>query len=562
MPPRPLALTLGFLALFAPATNAGFGAVTGPADRPLQDPAPKGPLAKFSADAFDFGKVRVGTSPARDLVIENVGDAPLEIRRVGVTCECATLRLSTPRRPNVPIATDDEGRVALALAPGDRATLKLTIDTSKLPAGPFEKRLLVVCSDPKNGALSLPFKLQIEHPVAPNAAGAELDEHGHAPHEPETMGASRTPTARRDEPVAPPIDPAVAPRLEVDTYKIDFKTVYRGEKLKHTFKLKNAGHSDLTVNEIRNSCACAASRLRIDGRTIEEKELKESKRLGILSPGEEAELDVELKTAVAPTPGKDAPLSKPVRIHTNDPARAVTVLTIEATMISPFTVEPERFDFGVLRKGAGAKLSATLRSDQLGDFKVTQATSPNPELMQVRVEPVAGATAAERAFRVDVEVSAAAPLGSFASHVELALSHERVKEIVIPVHLNIEPNVVITDNRPDKVELLDFEVMSLGHAKTVELTIENGDRAIPYLLKDVAIGSCRPSPTGFAVEMVEVEKGMKYTVKLTAPPEIGAAKYFQGDLVLNAEHPDLPLRKVRFRGWYKDEKQGSPGNRP
>jgi len=562
MPLRLLAVTIGLFALVAPVAAARAGAAPRSAHGPLQDPAAKGPRAKFSADSLDFGKVLVGTSPARELVIENVGDAPLEVRRVGVTCECATLRLSTPTRPNVPIATDDEGRVALTLPPGDRATLKLTIDTSKLAAGPFEKRLLVVCSDPKNGALSLPFKLQIELPVAPKTTAADVDEHGHAPHEHDSMGASKTPIVSKETPAAPPIDPAVAPRLEVDSYKVDFKTVYRGENLKHTFKLRNSGHSDLTVNEIRNSCACAASRLRIDGRTIEEKELKESKRLGVLAPGEEAELDVELKTAVAPTPGKDAPLSKPVRIYTNDPARAVTVLTLEATMISPFTVEPERFDFGVLRKGAGATLSATLRSDQLGDFTVTQATSPNPELMQVRFEPIAATTAAERAFRIDVEVSAAAPLGSFASHVELALSHDRVKAIVIPVHLNIEPNVFITDNRPDKVELLDFEVMSLGHAKTIELTIENGDRSIPYVLKDVAIGSCRPSPNGFAVEMVEVEKGMKYTVKLTAPPEIGAAKYFQGDLVLNAEHPDLPLRKVRFRGWYKDDKQGSPGNQP
>jgi hypothetical protein len=265
---------------------------------------------------------------------------------------------------------------------------------------------------------------------------------------------------------------------------------------------------------------------------------------------------------VAPTPGKDAPLNKPVRIYTNDPLRPVTVLTVEATMISPFTVDPDRFDFGVLRKGQGAKLEATLRSDQLGDFTVTGATSPNPELMQVAVTPLPGDAAAVRTFRIVVEVSPAAPLGGFASHVELALSHDRVKEIVIPVHLNVEPNVVLTDNRPDKVELLDFEVMSLGHAKTIELTIQNGDPAIPYLLQDVAIGSCRPSATGFAVEMVEVEKGMKYTVKLTAPPEIGAAKYFQGDLVLKADHPDLPLRKVRFRGWYKDEKQGGPEKGP
>lgn len=554
-----LTLSLCLFAASAPLTGRLDPAPTAPG----QEKAAKTPVARFSVDHFDFGAVVSGAAPSGELVIENIGDAPLAVRRIGVTCECAKLHLSTPTRPNVPIATDDEGRVALELAPGDKATLKLTVDSSKLAPGPFEKRLLVVTSDPQNGAVSLPFKLQIERaapPAEPRAEAAGKDARGEPAAE-ATDGARAQPRpGATDDPSAPPVDPALAPKLELDSYKVDFGTVYRGEKLHHTFTLKNSGKSDLTVQEIRNGCACAASKLVIDGRTIDEKELKESRKLGVLSPGEEAQLEVELKTAAAATPGKDAPLSKPIRIYTNDPARAVVTLVLEATMSSPFTVVPDTFDFGVVRKGAGAHQSATVSSDQLGEFVLTSATSPNPELMTVSATKVEVPSGQPPTWRIDVDISKAAPLGAFSSHVELQVAHDRVKEIILPVHLTLEPNVAITDNRPDKVELLDFEVMTIGTAKTIELEIENGDPTVPYLLESVALGTCRPMANGFAVDMVEIEKGMKYLVKLTAPAELGKSTYFQGDIVLNAKHPDLPLRKVRFRGWYQPAKQDRAGS--
>ncbi|MBL8842487.1 MAG: DUF1573 domain-containing protein [Planctomycetes bacterium] len=510
------------------------------------------PQAKLSRNDFDFGTVVAGTAPSADLTIENVGDAPLNITRVGVTCECAKLHLSTTTRLNVPIDSGDEGRVALTLEPGDVATLRMTVDTSKLPGGLFEKKLLVVCNDPKNGAISLPFKVMVERalpPAAPGEAHGEHDGHDHAAESGGREVAGRA--------AAPPVDPALAPKLEADLYKAEFGTVYRGEVLKKTFELKNNGKSDLTLQEIRNTCSCAASKLTIDGRTFVEDELRDTKRLGILSPGETAELEVELKTAAATTPGKDQLLSKAIRVFSNDPARPVLTLTVEANMTSPFTVEPATIDFGIVRKGGGGKRSATIWSDQLGEFKVTSAKSPNPELMTVSLARVATEPGAPPTWRIDAEVSAAAPMGAFGSHVELAVDHERVKEILIPVHFSVEPNVTFTDNKPDRGELLDFDVMVPGTSKTVELTIENGDPTTPYLLRSAALGNVRPAPDGFVAEVVEVEKGMKYVVKLTAPATLTKASYFQGDLVLTADHPDVPTRKVRFRGWFKAAEKSS-----
>lgn len=354
---------------------------------------------------------------------------------------------------------------------------------------------------------------------------------------------------------AAPVDTSSAPRIEADRYATEFGTIFRGELLNTKFTIYNHGQSDLTIQKITNSCQCTASSFTIDGKTWIEAELRDATQLGVLSPGEEALLEVKMRTAIATTPGKDAAISKAIRIYSNDPNRRVMNLELNATMISPFTIEPTTIDFGVVHKGTRAKRSAVIWSDTLGDFPITGATSPSPEFVTVTATRVATDPGVPPTWRIDAELAPTTPIGDVISHVDLVLDHARVKEIQLQVHYAVESNVVFIDNKPDHGELLDFEVMTAGTAKTIELTVENGDASVPYLLRSAALSNCRPTSTGFVCEVIEVERGMKYVVKVTAPGTLGKTSYFQGDLVLTADHPDVPLRKVRYRGWYK---QGSP----
>jgi len=40
-------------------------------------------------------------------------------------------------------------------------------------------------------------------------------------------------------------------------------------------------------------------------------------------------------------------------------------------------------------------------------------------------------------------------------------------------------------------------------------------------------------------------------VKITAPKSLMQARFVNGDVILTADHPDLPVKKVKFRGWFK-----------
>ncbi len=522
---------------------------------------PSGPHVKLSLDHFDFGTVKTGTAVSGELKIENEGDAPLAVTRIGVTCECAKLQLSTPSRLNVPIDHDDQGKTDLSLAPGDVATLKLTVDTTKLAPGPFEKRCLILCSDPGKSPLSVPFKVSIEPrqqaPEKPAANAKDVEKDGGVPKPPSPPhGELAAPRGDDDDevdrrpPPAPLPESGPPPRIESDSYKAEFGEVFRGEKLYRTFKLKNSGPGDLVIQEVRSSCACAVAKFTIGDKTYSTEELKEAKRVGTLKTGEEAIVEVELKTAKAMVPGREVVLSKVLRIFSNDPTRNPLVLTLEAKMTSPFVLEPENFSFGRVKRTSGATLSAILYSDQLKPFVISGARSANPDVLKVTATKIAEDEKRPPTWRIDATVLPGAPLGNFYSHIELTVDHERVKEIQIPVDLMVEPDVSFIGNRPDGSDYLDFDVMSGEEEKTLELRIENDDASHPYVPTNVTV-EARPLSDAFRVELVEVQKGMKYVVKVTAPKALSKSKFFQGDVVITSDHPDLPVKKVHFRGWFR-----------
>lgn len=54
-------------------------------------------------------------------------------------------------------------------------------------------------------------------------------------------------------------DKAVAPKLSVDSATFEFGKVKEGEELKHVFKVKNEGTSELTIINVSPACGCTAS---------------------------------------------------------------------------------------------------------------------------------------------------------------------------------------------------------------------------------------------------------------------------------------------------------------
>lgn len=488
------------------------------------------PPLEIAPAQFTFGEVVRGAPLVGRVTLANRGATSLSLLRVVLLGAPSRLRFAatgaaTGVASGTSASDDSRARVdgsdtasatlrALSLAGHATATLDFSIASDELASGAGHAQLLVEWSAASPAApaslstLSIPIDFAIASPAGATPLVAE-----------------------------PPV--------------IDFGSVFRGEVLHHELRLTNPGPGDVAIDRVKHSCSCTASSFEIDGRRYDAKELSDARALGVLSPGESARLEVELQTTRVPRGQSEAHLSKVVLVYTADPAERPLALSLRATVVTPYFIEPATLELGRVRAGTGASASARLTSDQLGEFRITEAISGCPDALRVHFEREPIARDGQVAWRVRVELLPGAPLGTTLTHVEFAVDDPRLRTIVVPVQFTIEPNVDFLDNRPDRMELLDFGQVVLGVGATLELAIENRRPEVPYVPTKVELGRARPTGAGITVELVEKVAGSSYVVRLTVPPELAKASFFQGEVVITADHPEIPVKRVAYRGWYK-----------
>ena len=98
-----------------------------------------------------------------------------------------------------------------------------------------------------------------------------------------------------------------APQLTIDSPVFDFGEVIEGEKLEHSFLIKNTGEASLVISSAKTSCGCTVSKFPKDP----------------ILPGQSAEVFVVFNTE-----GKIGKQNKTVTLLTNTVPRA-KVLTIK-----------------------------------------------------------------------------------------------------------------------------------------------------------------------------------------------------------------------------------------
>ena len=233
--------------------------------------------------------------------------------------------------------------------------------------------------------------------------------------------------------------PSSAPgKLAPSEPKHSFGEVFRGETVRHTFVLTNKGPGDLTINEVRAGCTCSSAKMTIGGRALTVEETAKARQLGTLKVGEHAELEVVLDTLDSGYAARDGLVLKCVQVFHNDPATSPLTLTLEANLVTPFTLEPGALDLGRVRQGQTAKVSCILSGGRLGEFKVLGIRPPNDDIVKVTFERFPGDSSAPPRYRLAADLLASAKVGTHVNHVELEIDHPRVKTISIPVRAVVE----------------------------------------------------------------------------------------------------------------------------
>jgi hypothetical protein len=186
------------------------------------------------------------------------------------------------------------------------------------------------------------------------------------------------------------------PKIEIPADTFDFGSIAEGHKVIHDFEVKNAGGSDLVIQQVVPACGCTAA------------VAKES----TVPAGGSTVIHVEFDSS-----GFSGAKSKAARVNSNDPVNPSLFVTLKGTIETGVSFEPERVQFGEFVNATDVPVpEVRVAARTSGDGKIVSVVAGSPALAIVpvtqnqnenvfSVRPVAGALLGDIRDRVIVTIS-------------------------------------------------------------------------------------------------------------------------------------------------------------
>ncbi len=132
------------------------------------------------------------------------------------------------------------------------------------------------------------------------------------------------------------------PQIEVDAIEHDFGECFLGHQRQHVFTLTNSGTEKLRITDVKRECGCLTPEF-------------SSKEI---SPGSSATMKVVFSPPVI------GPISKRIRVYTNDSFAKETIVTLKALSLGPAHLQPAVVTVDEDVPPAGITRNLTLRVDR------------------------------------------------------------------------------------------------------------------------------------------------------------------------------------------------------
>lgn len=170
------------------------------------------------------------------------------------------------------------------------------------------------------------------------------------------LGPEQLPAAQEAGPSAgsqPAGQSAAKPIWRCQEAEYDFGTVWSGEKIDHTFTFFNDGNAPLRIIKVHTGCRCT---------TTDEYDK-------IVEPGQSGKLPVALNTT-----GYKHPVTKVIRVVTNDPENENVRLTLKGEVKPPVEVDPPSAIFGHANLLADFDMELSISNNTDGVMMLTPET--------------------------------------------------------------------------------------------------------------------------------------------------------------------------------------------
>ena len=348
---------------------------------------------------------------------------------------------------------------------------------------------------------------------------------------------------------------AVGQTLVPEPAAIEFGDVFEGETPHTSVSFTNKGETDFPVGQVRTTCGCTVATVTgPDGVDVPPKPLVANQAVLTLKPGQSMKVGVEILTS-----GQHGAIEKGLQVYGIDPAAAPLLVPVRARVSKAFAVSPETLNLGMLGKRGVVEREVTITAQSAGDWNIDGFESgmeghPLPDGLKLEVLDKEGASR-----RIKLTSEGPRPVSAVATKIRVKLTHERVKGVDFFLYYQVQSDVVFSSGNPNFPDNISFDQMEAGSKVKRTLKITNSDPATPY--KVTAVDIQAPKPEFFKTELRTVKEGVEYEVDVTADAAI-QENFFRGNLVIRAQHPDLPNKVVPFHGWVRKAAAPAPAPAP
>ena len=205
------------------------------------------------------------------------------------------------------------------------------------------------------------------------------------------------------------------PQVAFATTVYDAGTVSQGTRVAQAFTVRNTGGLDLSIDNVRTACDCAAA---VAGPRI-------------IPPGGAAAIEATCDTVHAV-----GPLSRTITVYANDPAQPVTTLRLSAHVDAALAADPPALYVG--RQPPGARVPFDVRlvfGVPTGEARAAVDTAGRS------ISVVGPTTAPDGTQRLRVAIRPDAPEGPFTDTITVRANVNRPTPLTIPVVGIVDPHV-------------------------------------------------------------------------------------------------------------------------
>jgi len=301
------------------------------------------------------------------------------------------------------------------------------------------------------------------------------------------------------------------PVISLNSTTYDFGTVAQGAKVVHDFEIKNVGKADLMVQRVAPSCGCTATQLANP----------------LIKPGSTEKVRVTFDTS-----GFIGDKTKTVLIASNDTEHPEMVVTLKGRVITGYSVEPSRVDFGEISPSsslASRQKEIVFTVAEGADISITKITSLS---QYVVASPVV--TQGSKAI-VKVEILPTAPKGDFRDRVVFELDGGRRAAVNVPVNALIKGDLQLNPGT------VSFGVVNGNQPLERRVQFENKG------LKAVSIESITTSNPALSASMIQVQPGRQGVLVVKVDPR-QVSSDIKATVDVKTNHPSESLLSLNVFG--------------